>query len=126
VLRAQQNACSPDPPTSLKKPSTSQAAIPPSLDTIFSNYINFSKPAFETYIAPTKQLADIILPRHSNTPNGEEAGNLGSELIAEGLWDDLKGLRPSGISAGRRGRLGSKITILERDIMGEGSYYETV
>src|SRR4051794_12459965 len=62
------------------------------LDTVFDRYVRFSKRAFEETIYPTKPLADIILPR------GPEAAAI--DLIAMGVWDDIREKREGGSGRG--------------------------
>lgn len=68
------------------------------LGEILDRYLTLSRPEFNQYIAPTKQFADVILPRGS-----EQSG---VELLSNGIYDRIReelpldggSSAPSGIS----------------------------
>ncbi|KAM7539594.1 hypothetical protein Aperf_G00000024449 [Anoplocephala perfoliata] len=59
-----------------------------SLKSVLDNYFNFVKPAFEQFCLPTKQYANVILPRASNN-------EVASDIIIEHLLQSISSAPPS-------------------------------
>ena len=87
------------------------------LEMVLDHHVKVSKAAYERHILPTKQVADIILPGASI--------QAGVELVAQGVMDDFRSGRKTGVGA--TGAAGLPNVLSEADLtMGMPEYYETV
>ena len=101
-------------------------SLPPAkLEDTLKAHVEFGKRNYEVVVAPTKQVADIILPDGGSKEG--EVGN-GVMLIAGGVMDDI--VKAVGARAGigsRRKSYEGKGVLCEADLtMGKPTYYETV
>jgi len=97
------------------------AQSPARLQATLEHHVAFGKRNYEAVVAPTKQVADIILP--DARPDGN-----GVLLIASGVMDDIVKAVGARTGAPPRGKTHeSKGVLCEADLtMGMPTYYETV